>query len=315
MNERYIGTAEDQRYIRTYLENIRSVDPLEIATIVNPVNLSDSSIQDMVDTGLFWDIVQQCTEECFKQYGVQLHHIESSRYYIAEPPEKTEIGGFYDKHCFGYQYWYHAAFSVALNKGIVSKEVLAVELARGFLHDFFHHSTFRSFRRALRVPATSIEAGKRRVPEIYREQYGVNFRNQDGLSYSSPELTVQSPQAINLNVLMDGAIVLIVAESMKQATRGYPPVTKKLEAEIMKEVFLESFDTVVLPRAHKFFRAVTEPSRLFIEHWGGKDFVARLLQSMMSGELEELKNFFGKQACNPVAWENTFKRSEFNLST
>lgn len=313
MNERYIGTAEDQRYIRTYLENIRSIDPLEIATIANPVNLSDSSIQDMVDIGLFWDIVERCTEECFKQYGVQLHHIERSRYYIAEPPEKTELGGFYDKRCFGYQYWYHAAFSVALNKAVFSKEVSSVELARGFLHDCFHHSTFRSFRRARRVPATSIEAGKRRVPEIYREQYGVNFRNQDGLSYSSPELTAESPQAINLNVLMDGAIVLTVAEAIKQVIKGHPPVTGKLEDEIMKEVFLEPFDIVALPRAHKFFRAVTEPSRLFIEHWGGKDFVTRLLQSMTSGELEELKNFFGNKACSPTAWENTFKRSEFNL--
>lgn len=292
MKEMYLGTEQDRQYIKTYLGNIRQVDPIEIATLPNPLNLSDPRIEEVVDIEWFWKIVKQCCTKCEERYAIHIDKLKAKRYYIAQPPDTDATGGFHDIRSLGYQYWYHAAFLVTLNRRLISKELVTIELVRDFLHDCLHHSTFRSFRRAVRLPAASVETAKHQVPEVYREQYGINFRNKDGLSYSSPDLTAESPETINLNLLMDGVIVLVVAELMKEEVEDVAQSVNALEDEIRKEIFLESFDVLISPRAHGFYKTVTMPSRLFVEHWGGRDFVSLVLQAMMTGELQELKHLF-----------------------
>lgn len=313
MKEVYLGTEQDQQYIRTYLKNIRQLDPIEIATLPNPINLSSPFIEEVVDIEWFWTVVIRCLEKCEERYSIHIDPLRPERYYIAQPPKADVIGGFNSPHSLGYQYWYHAVFVVILNQQLVSKKLRTVELARNFLHDCFHHSTLRSFRRAIRLPAVSLEAAKHRVPEVYREQYGINFRNQDRLSYSSPDLTAQSPETINLNILMDGVIVSVVAELMREVVGSAAQGANTLENEIRKEIFLEPFAASILPRAYNFYKTVILPSKLFIEYWGDKGFITLVLQTMVSGELLAIKRFF--EECTGVrnAWEKKFKRPEFQL--
>ncbi|OHA32159.1 MAG: hypothetical protein A2928_00505 [Candidatus Taylorbacteria bacterium RIFCSPLOWO2_01_FULL_45_15b] len=312
MKEEYLGTVEDQRYVRTYLENIRRLDPLEIATLPNPFTLADPRIEEMLDVLRFQRIVSHCIEECQRRYKIRLTPVKTERYYTAEPPE-SNLGGFHGLHSLGYQYWYHAAFVVLLDRRLVSKELRTIEMIRNFLHDCFHHSTYRSFRRVIRIPAASANVAKNRVPEVYREQYGINFRDQDGFSYSTSRLTERSPEAINLNLLMDGAIILVIAELMREAVGDEAHGSSQLEKEIRKEIFLEPFDAFVLQRAHRFYKSVIEPSQLFIEHWGGRDFTVLVLQAMMSGELQALKQFFDEKTGTQNVWEKRFKRPGFRL--
>lgn len=314
MNEQYLGPEVDRAYTAMYLENIRKLDPIEIATLTDPVNLADNDrISAVVDIDKFWEVTQRVITGLKEHYGVGIDPVRPERYYTALPPEVGAVGGFHDHRSLGYQYWYHASFVVMLG-GMTSKELRTIELLRNFIHDCLHHSTFRSFRRAIRIPSKSPAEAKNRVPEVYREQYGINFRNQDGLSYSSPELTVRSPETINLNLLMDGVVVLVTAAALK-AEVGNIVYDDALETETKKEIFLEPFKATMLQRAHSFHNAVTTPSKTFVEHWGGEDFVALVLQAMMSGELANLKRFFEKRTGIENAWEKLFKQPNFSLHT
>ena len=314
MNEQYLGPESDRVYIATCFESIRNLDPIEIATLPNPVSLANNnSIRAVVNTDRFWEVSQRIIAGLEERYGIRIDPVRPERCYTALPPEVGAVGGFHDHRSLGYQYWYHASFVVMLG-GMTSRELRTIELLRNFIHDCLHHSTFRSFRRAVRIPARSPDEAKHRVLEIYREQYGINFRNQEGLSYSSPELTARSPETINLNLLMDGVVILVTAAALKTEV-GDIACEDALETAIKKEIFLEPFKTTILQRAHGFHNAVTTPSKMFVEYWGGEDFVTLVLQAMRSGELTELKHFFEERTGIENAWEKLFKRPEFSLHT
>lgn len=313
MNETYLGPEPDRRFIAEYLKNIRLLDPIEIVTLPNSFNLTDHKhLSEIVDVYKFWELVNKCLALSQQLYSVNISSMKPERYYTAVPTGTGVIGGFHDLSSFGYQYWYQASFVVALNKGLISKQIRTIELARSFLHDCFHHSTFRSFRRVVRVPAKSLNDAKHRVPELYREQYGINFRNHDGLSYSSPDLTARSPETINLNLLMDGVIVIITADLLKTVVKDVL-CENDIEKEIVKEIFLEPFDTTILHRPSSFYNSITNPTKKFVEYWGGKSFSTLLLQSMVGGELSRIKLFFDMRAGVEGAWEKMFKRPEFSL--
>ncbi len=315
MNETYLGSESDQKYITAYLEKIRQLDPIEIATLPNPICLSDTNrLADIVDVNEFWEIVNRCLVEIERHYSIKVTPIKSDRYYTASPPEEDVVGGFHDFRSLGYQYWYHAAFVVTINKQLVRRNIRTIELVRSFLHDCLHHSTFRSFRRAIRIPAESTKVAKHRVPEVYREQYGVNFRNQDDISFSSTKLTARSPKTINLNLLMDGVIVLVVAEALKLVVRDFTEPQNDLEREVTKEIFLEPFDEATLPNGHSFYESVTKPTQNFVEYWGGKRFMTLVLQAMVSGKLTDLKHYFQEKTGIENAWDKLFRRSKFSLS-
>ncbi|MBI4993619.1 hypothetical protein HZC33_01500 [Candidatus Wolfebacteria bacterium] len=316
-NEIFIGgTESDIKYIENYLSNIRALDPIEIAILPNPINLASINsniLNEIIDVGLFRRSIDFCFKLCREIYAVKIYPIKDDRYYIAQPPD-DDIGGFYSSHILGYQYWYHAAFVVVLNSRVADKKLRTIELVRGVLHDYLHHSTFRSFKRAIRMPSISSKIAKHRIPEIYREQYGINFRNQGGLSYSSVSLTCQSPETINLNLLMDGVIILIVADLIKRFCDSYAFGNKsEIEKEILKEIILDQFDASILPSAFNFYKEIIEPTKLFIDRWGGQDFMVLILQAMISGELSKLKKFFEKETGIINAWEKKFKRLNFNL--
>ncbi|HWA64476.1 MAG TPA: hypothetical protein VG866_01280 [Candidatus Paceibacterota bacterium] len=314
MGEQYLGPDTDQEYIKTHLAAIRKLDPIEITTLPKPFNIADTDrLSTFIDVKMFWSCAISVIARLEQQYGVKIDIVQPERYYTALPPESDATGGFHDQRSLGYQYWYQASFVVMLGK-MVSKKLRTVELLRDFVHDCLHHSTFRSFRRAARIPAKSPSEAKHRVPEVYREQYGINFRNEDGLSYSSPELTKRSPESINLNLLMDGVVVLVTAWAL-QAEVGNIECVSTLETELKKEIFIESFEGVSLRHARSFHDSVTVPSKLFIENWGGNYFTTLVLQSMISGDLIRLKQFFEERTGIENAWEKLFKRPEFSFST
>lgn len=314
MNEQYVGQESDREYIKTYLANIRKLDPIEIATLSDPFSLANiNRLRAYIDVDRFWSLSQQVMTWIEERYGIKIEAIRPERYYTALPPEEDVIGGFHDHRSFGYQYWYQAGFVVMLGS-TVSKEFRTLEMIRDFTHDCLHHSTFRSFRRVVKVPAKSPSDAKHRVPKVYREQYGINFRNEDGLSYSSPDLTARSPETINLNLLMDGVIVLVTTASL-QAKVNDVECRSNLETEIKKEIFLEPFDATLLDRAHVFHNSVIAPSKTFVEHWGSDHFITLVLQAMMSGDLIQLKRFFNARTGIKNTWEKLFKRPEFSLYT
>jgi len=311
MNEEYLGSFEERRYIRSYLANIRRLDPIEIATTANPMGLDDSErLSRLIDLKLFWKWVEHSQKNLRLRFGIDIEPLTAKRYYVACPVNDEEPGGFHDPRSVGYHYWYRAGFVMLLNRHDYSRKLRTLELVRSYLHDSLHASTFVSFRLAHKGPATSAIQGKRRVPEVYREQYGINFRNQYGISYSSALLTEHSPEAINLNLLMDGASTIVVASILSECKTGIRARNED-ERNILAEIF--QCDTHQYVQKNEYCISVVHPARLFIDRWGGEPFIRLLLHAMVSGNLTKIKKHFETKTGILNAWEKKFQRENFQL--
>jgi len=73
----------------------------------------------------------------------------------------------------------------------VSPQAAALDLVRSYAHDCLHYATFRRYRLTDRG-------------EIARVQYGINFRQPDGRTYSAPDIPGDGPTR-NLGIVMEGA--------------------------------------------------------------------------------------------------------------
>jgi hypothetical protein len=73
----------------------------------------------------------------------------------------------------------------------VSPQAAALDLVRAYAHDCLHYATFRRYRLTDRG-------------EIARVQYGINFRQPDGRTYSAPDIPGDGATR-NLGIVMEGA--------------------------------------------------------------------------------------------------------------
>ena len=73
----------------------------------------------------------------------------------------------------------------------VSPQAAAMDLVRTYAHDCLHYARFRRYRLTDRG-------------EIARVQYGINFRQPDGRTYSAPDIPGDGPTR-NLGIVMEGA--------------------------------------------------------------------------------------------------------------
>lgn len=106
---------------------------------------------------------------------------------------------------------------------------------------------------------------------------------------------------------------MVVSELMRHPYERLSAHTSELEKAIVNEIFLASFDAILLSYAHRFYTAVTEPSRKFVAHWGGDTLITLVLQAMMSGELQVIKRFFEDRTSTVGVWEKLFKKPGFSI--
>jgi len=310
LNEAYVGTEREMALIRNFLAASRLTRP---HTLKEHTQLNEArENRTLIDWPLFDEIIGAGLAH-FKQYSDRVELIPEDRYMIARPPSGSDnIGGFYGeplgelKTPGGYYSNQDIGFATILNPEILQDRTLrTVELARGYLHDCLHATTFRTFR---------VNAGS---DAIYRHQYGINFRTAQGVGYSSPKLTEQSPVGINLNTWMDAAITLSVADFLKDryADKLDLQTADLLAKTIAQEVLGLEFKPGILPSlADKFIPDVTEPSLKFENFWD-KGTPGRLrsivLHAMFTGELNPIKTYFGHITGQPDAWERIFKQDGY----
>lgn len=76
MNEQYLGPESDREYIKTYLANIRKLDPIEIATLPDPVNLADTNrLTTYIDVDKFQSLARQVIARIEKHYGIKVEAV------------------------------------------------------------------------------------------------------------------------------------------------------------------------------------------------------------------------------------------------
>jgi len=83
------------------------------------------------------------------------------------------------------------AFGDLTGRSPTSPQAVALDLVRSYAHDCLHYATFRRYRLTDRG-------------EIARVQYGINFRQPDGLTFSAPDIPGDGPTR-NLGIVMEGA--------------------------------------------------------------------------------------------------------------
>lgn len=315
MNEKYLGTQEDVQFVKDYLALMRSITPFEmfLAKNVQPLSELRQKNDDRIDFKLFDQILTPAANAIRKEVSSNFETIPETRYFVGQVPDE-DSGGFHSKFAVGYHHIFRAGCTVTLNANVFpNKPLRTVEFLRNYLHDSAHHSTFCSFRRLIRSPNNPADT-KRVMPEVYREQYGINFRNSSGMSYSSPKLTHRVPNAINLNLLMDGVGVDLISSALNRSKVGKLVATSnRQEKAVLDEVLLRIKKDTPCEWGSDFYFEVILNTRNFLDHWGGESFRGLICHAMFSGELDDLTTYFGEKYGEPGAWEKVFRRPGFTL--
>jgi hypothetical protein len=172
-----------------------------------------------------------------------------------------------------------------------SPETAALDLVRSYAHDCLHYATFRRYRLTDRG-------------EIARVQYGINFRQPDGRTYSSPDAPGDGPTR-NLGIVMEGATdaeATAIARKMAESCgiTGTDP-----QAGVLGLAFSDATGTVtacgieaalLLDHPYgqslgRFGRTVTLRYRALLDELGASpaDAHGQIVAAMISGDLGPLQ--------------------------
>lgn len=306
--EIYLGTKDDKRFISSYLAKQRSGKPLNLpqthsySTLYNLLHFKET---ELINQLLFKEIISPA-EKLLKSIDQNFVLIDPKRYFVGYNFDSDDIGGFHGQTPGGYFYIHNYAISILLNKKLLKNEdILTLELCKNYLHDSIHSSTFRTIRRMPPQAFTEYE--------VYREQYGINFRKPNGISFSSREATKKAPLSINLNLLMDGVTDLYAKKCLHLEPIHYNIIgSTDLEVAIINQLLGHTYNNGIYPQPTKFITEVIDPTKLFLEYWDKNETLLPLIiKSMFSGNLTDLKGYFSKCLSNKDAWEIIFKRPSF----
>jgi hypothetical protein len=309
--EIYLGSDEERSFICSFLALHRETYPQELFLRNGFDNLKVFLGRNNCDTNLFSEFISYVCAHFADKFQQELCLIDQDRYYVALP-EEGKIGGFFSHGSVGYSNIWHAACAVALSPDrIQNRSLIALELARSYIHDCLHHSTFCSFR-LIRGRSRTINDTKRMLPTINREQYGFNFRDNAGHQYSDSSLNDRAPEAIHLNTWMDGTIVIYVARNLKAFGLDALEVKSDAERMLVAEMSLNS-SSYTSNFGKRFFEEVTKPTARFVEKWGGEDLERLALGTMLTGEPTALRQYFSQVMNKHNAWQKTFRSAKFTL--
>ena len=313
MKEQYEGSDEDRRFVASYLELMRSITPYEMFLTRPTRSLAEllNGTAGEIDPEFFLYLVNLADAGIRSEYSKEFELVPPERYFVGTV-SGADWGGFHSDKGVGYQNLFRAGFGVLLNSDIFpDRRLRTLELARNYLHDSIHHSTFCSFRRLVRLPYRQSDA-KRLMPEVYRYQYGISFRNALGVSYSSPKATYRVPSAINLNLLMDGVGVDAVAALLNRSNAS-DIIRLKTDADY--QVFNEVTMQIKADRPSKwgegFYFEVVTPARAFVDHWGADGFRKLVLRAMFEGDLVPLKKYWNERHGATDAWDQVLRQPAF----
>jgi hypothetical protein len=190
----------------------------------------------------------------------------------------------------------------------VSPRSAALDLVRSYAHDCLHYATFRRYRLTDRG-------------EIARVQYGINFRQPDGRTYSAPDAPGDGPTR-NLGILMEGATDAEATGIARQAAESCGITVMDHEPGVPGLVFADCTGTLttggieaVLASGHpyarslgRFGRTVTARYRALLAELQGDPGEAhgQFVAAMISGDLALLKTWLDARH-GPGAFARLFR--------
>lgn len=304
--EKLDGTAEEVARMGLILRSYRShpehcVNALDRRAILCSLQDDGRLEKAGIDPDVLAALVRASSRYIGKKYAWQIEVIRPERYFLlATDPD--DRGGFHAKKPGGYRHLYDAGYTNQLNPAFgLSPAQHALELARCYIHDSLHAATFRSYRIDRRC-----QSGDR----IYREKYGFNLRNADGVSFSSPKAGHGEPLVINLNVLMDGIVDILASEALHHSVALLDWTRRIGDHPIVRECVEHA--PVPTAGADIFHADVMEPVKRFLEYWKRVDLIPCAVYAMKRGSLTSLKRAFELKVLKKGEFVSLFKQKAFN---
>jgi hypothetical protein len=172
-----------------------------------------------------------------------------------------------------------------------SPQAAALDLVRSYAHDCLHYATFRRYRLSDRG-------------EIARVQYGINFRQPDGRTYSDPDIPGDGPTR-NLGIVMEGATdaeaiaiarqtaqscgITVVGSEANMSGLAFADVTGTVTADSIEAAL--SLDHPYVRSLGRFARTVTLRYRALLSELDASpaDAHSQVVSAMISGDLAPLE--------------------------
>lgn len=254
----------------------------------------DTSDFKEFDMGLFLDLTSRATQLIEKRINTRFEILPLDRWYLVH--HNGREGGFYSKSSYGYCDIPQYAFTARpVGEIFSSKTDFTLEVARGYLHDLFHHNTFSSYGVKLQ------EGGGPKVPpSLFRFQHGFNFRNANGISYSAPPSKV-AEGFINLGILMDGIGTIVGGEALASVIGEEK---RHYSHELLEDVRCVS----PIENGRRFFNLVSKPTKDFFDRWRTLD-IYQLIDYMFNGDVLAASEYFSSRT--NVSWRDAFRQDNF----
>lgn len=195
--ERIDGTTAECAHLHLLLACFRASPPPMRLPDVTGRPLTELLGTGIVDKDVFnagYDIMAARYERLGIRVPLPLERVWTGTRSAARPGTARTFGGFHHP-AQGYRHIQMDAavtlFGDLTGQAPVSPQSAALDLVRSYAHDCLHYATFRRYRLTDRG-------------EIARVQYGINFRQPDGRTYSAPDEPGDGPTR-NLGIVMEGA--------------------------------------------------------------------------------------------------------------
>jgi hypothetical protein len=191
------GTTAERAHLNLLLACFRASPPPMRLPEVTGRPLPEVLAARIIDPDVFrtgYAIMATRYEELGIRALLPLERVWAGTCSAADPGTARSHGGFHHP-AQGYRHvQMDAAVTVSgdlTGQTPASPQAAALDLVRSYAHDCLHYATFRRYRLTDRG-------------EIARVQYGINFRQPDGRTYSAPDIPGDGPTR-NLGIVMEGA--------------------------------------------------------------------------------------------------------------
>ena len=283
------------------------------------------------------------------RYGITLLETALAQYgpYQSLPAERVWIGvhdaehgrhfGGFHHHDQGYRYLQHIALTSlvgSLGGHPLDRTLTTLELFRAYAHDTLHAQSYRLY-----LPCTtSMTYLDEHGPlSFYRFQYGINFRREDGRSYSAKD-PVRSTTTRNLGTIMEAASDRFAHGLVRQLAcyAGYTPSHSLMTQLIYRDCagLLDATDMNVLrtwerhgqgeeiqPACVSYFKSMRLFWQYVIERYthflqemapGQEEVIQEhLMKGMLTGKFRSLCQYLDRVRSTSKSFVDLFKREPY----
>lgn len=303
MNEFAIGHADDVNYVISYLGLVRGVKVQRLFPYLWFSTLDEYLLRNSgISRELFFSCLEFMLHFLQENMAPNFEFLPLSRWGVTTDAS-DEVGGFHSPNSAGYLDYYFFGLGAEPKRQKYAED-LTWELLRSFIHDSIHANCYRSYRMPKSINKNPTEA-KYFLPKVYRYQYGINYRMQNGTSFSKADNA--DGRILNLNLIMDGFGAFLQSSGMRRFAEGNGVVIDE-KWELHRDIFGYPANDDL---ANNFHKIVVSRFLTFREKWRLTKKNDLLGRAMVSGRLEDLSGHLDGVVQTKDVLGNWFRQPSF----